>query len=77
MHTHQAQPRPDLDRPSPAPIAWLAETEVEGETHVAIVLAQHYLTAKRAGASVLEQPLHELVRVKPAVFKGFAKPEAS
>jgi hypothetical protein len=77
MHTHQAQPRRDIGAPPPAPIAWLAETEHEGETHVAIVWAQHAQRAKSAAAPVLEQPLHELVRVKPAVFKGFAKPEAS
>jgi hypothetical protein len=68
----QAQPHADVGAPPPAPVQWVAETEVDGETRVAIVWAQHHCQAKRAAAQVLEQPLHELVTVRPAVFKGFS-----
>ena len=73
MYAHQAQPRPDIGRPPPTAVAWLAETEVEGETRVAIVWSQHAQEARRAAAPVLEQPLHELVQVKQVAFKGFSK----
>jgi hypothetical protein len=58
-------------------VAWLAETEVEGETRVAIVWSQLACEAKRKAAPVLEQPLHELVTVKQVAFKGFSAREAS
>lgn len=60
------------DFPPTAPVQWLVETEVKGETRVAIVWAQHYQRAQHEGALVLEQPLHELVRARQAVFKGFS-----
>jgi hypothetical protein len=52
--------------------SWLAETEVAGEHRFALVFAREAQVAKAQGARVLEQPLRELVEVKPAVFKGFS-----
>lgn len=77
MHQHQAHPRADMPAPSPCPVSWLAETEVNGETRVAIVWSQLACEARRVAAPVLEQPLHELVQVRQVAFKGFSLRGAS
>lgn len=77
MHAHQVERRAELGPPPPAPLQWLAETDVEGETRVAIVWSQLPCEARRAAAPVLEQPQHELVRVKQVTFKGFSRRGAS
>lgn len=53
--------------------SWLAETEVAGEHRFALVFAAEPQVAKVHGARVLEQPRHELVQVRPSVFKGFSR----
>jgi hypothetical protein len=67
--------RAALDHPPACAIAWLAETEVGGETRVAIVWSQHAYQARLSAMPVLEQPLVEHVHVKPVTFKGFSKRE--
>ncbi len=70
------QPQAHVAVPPAADVCWLAETEVEGESRCALVWAQHAHTAKGAGARVLEQPLHELVKVRQVQFKGFSRRES-
>lgn len=77
MQAPQTQQRPDVGTPPAVPVSWLAETAVEGEERAAIVWAQHAQAARTIAAPVLEQPLHELVKVKRVQFKGFSLRECS